>query len=131
MKKSIFIIASLAAVVLLSSFVIARNVTNNKTENPVTVSANDGWEYLKPITVYYNEGESYTQFYIWKKSVCGDPDYLLSSSSSRLEYEASISKNYNYGKERDWTSKYKYVSTKYFGGIYSEVYFSTYLQGWD
>ena len=58
MKKSIFIIASLAAVMLFSSFVIFQNVSSNKTESPVTISANDGWEYYKTVSVY-TEGKSY------------------------------------------------------------------------
>lgn len=131
MKKSIFIIASLAAVVLFSSFVIARNVTSNKTDNPVTVSANDGWEYYKPVTVYYNNGKQNKQLYVWKKTVCGDPDYMLSSSQSSLTFGSSVGKNYYYGKEQDWTSEYKYVSS--YQGLTGnpKVYFSTYLQGWD
>ena len=136
MKKSIFIIASLAAVVLLSSFVIARNVTNNKTENPVTVSANDGWEYYKTVTVYTVSSSGYRsklECYVWKKAVCGDPDYVLSESKSKLECETAISKNYYYGKDQDWTSEYKYVaslSTCYTNPS-AKGYFNTYLQGWD
>lgn len=128
MKKSIFIIVSLAAVVLFSSFVIARNVTNDKTDNPVTVSANDGWEYYKSTTGYYSEGKKHSTIYIWKKTVCGDPDYVLSNSSERCDGYA-ISKNYYYGKDQDWTTSYKYTARDSFNG--TTFYFNCYLQGWD
>lgn len=129
MKKSIFIIASLAAVVLFSSFVIARNVTNNG-DNPVTISSNDGWEYYKPVTIYYENGNRTSDVYIWKKTVCGDPDYMISWSSSELRGEAPISKNYYYGKDQDWTTEYKYVTTIVYNNT-RKAYFNTYLQGWD
>jgi len=131
MKKIIFIIASLAAVVLLSSFVISRNVTSNTAKNPETVSTNDGWEYYKPVTIYYKDGDiRFSDVYIWKKTVCGDPDYMISWSNSELRGEAPISKNYYYGKEQDWTTEYKYVTTIVYNNR-RNAYFNTYLQGWD
>ena len=132
MKKSIFIIASLAAVVLLSSFVIARSATSDKTDNSVTISSNDGWEYYKPVTIYYrSDGSSHSEYYIWRKTVCGDPDYMICTSSRELDFtKRSISKNYNYGRDIDWTSEYKYTFNGYNIG---KAYFSTYLpgRGWD
>lgn len=133
MKKIIGIVLSLAAVVTLSSFVIAHNVNNNRTDNPESISANDGWEYYKGVTVKYGEGSNYkTTCYIWKKTVCGEPDYLLSRSSKQLEDESSISKNYYYANScGDWRSEYKYSATT--PGIIGSPtgYFSTYLPGWD
>ncbi|MBO2524083.1 MAG: hypothetical protein CW341_00025 [Bacteroidetes bacterium] len=133
MKKSIFIIASLAVVVLFSSFVFARNATNNTTDSPVSVSANDGWEYYKTVSVF-REGDSYTYtLYVWKKTVCGDPDYVLSESKTELECECAISKNYYYGKDH-WSSEYKYVATLrscIINSTNNKGYFNTYLQGWD
>ena len=136
MKKIIGIVLSLAAVVTLSSFVIAHNVNNDKTDNPETISANDGWEYYKPVTVYYmhpNYGKLSFTKYIWKKTVCGDPDYLLSGSADKLSCTESISRNYNFGRDVDWTSEYKYkVSNLPCGrGDEGECYFDTYLQGWN
>ena len=53
MKKIIGIVLSLAAVVTLSSFVIAHNVNNDKTNNPETISVNDdGWELYTTVTAY-------------------------------------------------------------------------------
>ena len=132
MKKSIFIIASLAAVMLFSSFVIFQNVSSNKTESPVTISANDGWEYYKTVSVY-TEGKSYVYtLYVWKKTVCGDPDYVISKDKNKLSCECSISKNYYYGKDH-WSSEYKYVTTLSgcISNPASKGYFNTYLQGWD
>ena len=132
MKKIIGIVLSLAAVVTLCSFVIAHNVNNDKINNPETISANDGWEYYKDVTVFVREGSySYTA-YVWKKTVCGDPDYILSRSSASLSEQCSISKNYYYGKDKDWTTEYKYtVSTAPGFSSGEKGYFSTYLQGWD
>ncbi len=124
---------SLAAVVTLSSFVIAHNVSNEKTDNPEAISANDGWEYYKTVSVQTEEnGYNYT-LYVWKKTVCGDPDYVLSSSKREIECECAISKNRAYGKGYDWTSDYKYVATLR-GCITNpsrKGYFDSYLQGWD
>lgn len=134
MKKSFVIIVSLAAVMMLSSFVIAHNVTNHKSNNPETISANDGWEYYKTVSVF-REGDSYDYtLYVWKKSVCGDPDYVLSSSNSKLECECAISRNYYYGKGNDWKSGYKYVATLrgcIVNSSNNQGYFNAYLQGWD
>ncbi|MBP5546133.1 MAG: hypothetical protein J6X59_02450 [Bacteroidales bacterium] len=132
MKKSIFIIVSISAVVLLSSFVIEHNVTSSKSDCNVSISDNDGWEYYKPVTIYYGDkGSSKGQYYIWKKNICGDPDYLICSSRYSLDWtKRSISKNYNYGKDIDWTTEYKYTFDGYNIG---KAYFSTYLpgRGWD
>lgn len=132
MKKIIGIILSLAAVVTLSSFVIAHNVSNDKSDKPECISASDGWEYYKTVTAYYMAGSSKRTctLYVWKKTVCGDPDYIISWSSSEIEGESSISKNYYYGKDQDWTTEYKYVTTNYYDNKY-KTYFNCHLQGWD
>ena len=131
MKKSIFIIASLAAVVLFSSFAIAHNVTSNMADNPVTVSANDGWEYYKPVTVYYKSGSDIKNqdYYVFKKTTCGDPDYMLSIRKDGLCWEMSITKNSNYGRGYDWTSEYRYTANNRGNNI--KYYFNCHLQGWD
>ena len=67
---------------------------------------------------------------VWKKAVCGDPDYIISWSSSEIKGESSISKNYYYGKDQDWTTEYKYVTTNYYDNNY-KTYFNCHLQGWD
>lgn len=130
MKKIIGTILSLAAVVTLSSFVIAHHFNNDKTDNAETISANDGWEYYKTVTVYRSGGQYDDTWYVFKKTVCGDPDYILSSSKNSVTCESSISKNYNYGKDVDWTSQYKYTATLNYSNR-PKGYFNCYLQGWD
>ena len=131
MKKILGIVLSLATVMTLCSFVIAHNVNKDKTDNPESITANDGWEYYKPVTVYTNNGTRSYEHYIWKKTVCGDPDYLISWSRSALTAPKSISKNYNYGKDQDWTSEYKYTAGLSGGSTGDKCYFNAYLQGWD
>ena len=137
MKKIIGIVMSLATVVTLCSFVIVHNVNNDKTDNPEAISDNGEWEYYKPVTVFYynrpsDENIYKSEYFIWKRTVCGEADYLLSASQSSLLWESPISKNYSCGTGQDWTSGYKYiVSTvpgKYQG---CKGAFTTYLPGWD
>lgn len=131
MKKSILIITSIAAVVLLSGFMIAHNVTNDMVNNIETIYVSGEWEYYKPVTVYYDGGYKHSEQHIWKKTVCGDPDYLISWGERSLVHPQSISKNYRYGKEQDWTTEYKYTANLSGGESGTKCYFSTYLQGWD
>ena len=130
-KKIIGIVLSLAAVVILSSFVIAHNVNNDKVNNLETISANDGWEYYKTVTVYYESGGGIKNcdYYVFKKTVCGDPDYLLSIRKDGLCWEMAITKNYNYGNGSNWTSEYKYTANNRNSNL--KYYFNCYLQGWD
>ena len=132
MKKITGIILSLAAVVTLSSFVIAHNVSNDNTDKSESISTSDGWEYYKTVTVVWQSGgrQFDDTWYVFKKTVCGDPDYILSSSKSSVTHESSISINYNYGKDVDWTSQYKYTATINTGNRH-KGYFNCYLQGWD
>lgn len=87
MKKIIGVILSLAAVVTLSSFVIAHNGNNSTTFKQETLSVNDdGWEYYTTVTAYAYEKKSGEWVYtrverknleVQRRMSCGEREFRI------------------------------------------------------
>lgn len=108
MKKIIGIVLSLAAVATLSSFVIAHNVNNDKTNNPETISANDvEWKYVKEVKAIRDDGGTFT-LYIWAEYKYGRK--TEAHACTRLHGTVPTKENIFYnpyrGKEGDFRAKY-------------------------
>ncbi|MBP5547046.1 MAG: hypothetical protein J6X59_07225 [Bacteroidales bacterium] len=111
MKKIIGIVLSLATIVMLSSFVIAHNVNNDKTNKPETISAKDvEWRYIGEVKAKRVDGGIFT-LYQWRLYENGRKreQYAVTRLHAQVPTSNNVYGNPTYGKKGEYMSEYRLV----------------------
>lgn len=132
MKKISFIFCSVFVFLFSSCNLFNERIGNGEKRDESKTKMTD-WEYYNNVIVYMDEIQPPSDCAIFRRMVDNEPEYALSPSKEDGSY-FEIFPNPNYGKDVDWTSKFKYMfEGLWWTGDINPIpgYFNSNLQGWN